>query len=295
VVFFSPALLANWYHIPYVGQGYSYLSSRFLCEDKNRTVLAGARLLLVAFFYLVLGRWAVWVSVSTAAALLHIPVYRYVEQLIAEHHQGTRFATGTVLLSTLFEQVRVFLLLGAITHFRVGVWRLLGYKVDTQYDRFWRSTNLVALWGRWAYHYREFLVRCFYYPCFFRFFKKNLLLRVFVATMVATVVGNHLWGHVPEVLLLERSTWPRLVLVLRRWPYFLLLGLGIALTQAYLVRKGRTRWPWTRDRWLPVDVLCAYLTFQFFALIHIFARPRPDMSLWELAKLFLQGFGIHLS
>ena len=42
------------------------------------------------------------------------------------------------------------------------------------------------------------------------------------------------------------------------------------------------------------DVLGAYATLQFFGLIHIFMRPIPGISDWELWRLFLVGFGIHI-
>ena len=56
---------------------------------------------------------------------------------------------------------------------------------------------------------------------------------------------------------------------------------------------GNDRRPWTLDRWLPRDVVCAYLTMQYFALIHIFIRPQANSTLVDHVQLFLIGFGIH--
>ena len=83
-------------------------------------------------------------------------------------------------------------------------------------------------------------------------------------------------------------------MILRAWPYYLLLGLGISLTQLYLMRKGRTRRLWTPGWRIGLDVLAAYCTIQYFCIIHIFARPHPDGTLGDLVRLFLIGFGIHL-
>ncbi|MFY0533699.1 hypothetical protein [Nannocystis pusilla] len=209
------------------------------------------------------------------------------------HLAGAELSTPTVLVSTIVDQARIFLIYGGVTHFRVGAWRVLGYRMETQYDRPWLATNLAALWSRWAFHFREFLVRVFYYPVFFAWFKRRRTLRIFVATMVATVIGNLIWGHIPPrtILDLRGST---LSAGLSTWPYFLLLGLGISITQVVLLRRPRTRKPWTRDRRIVLDVLCAYLTFQFFALIHVFIRPQEGGSLWAYTRLFLRGFGIHL-
>ena len=113
--------------------------------------------------------------------------------------------------------------------------------------------------------------------------------------MVATIIGNPFWGHTPAKLIYNGITFERFFrLILRSWPYYILLGLGISLCHLYLMRKVRTRKPWTRDRWFVVDILCSYLTIQYFSLIHVFIRPQSNSNLWDHVKLFLIGFGIHL-
>ena len=84
------------------------------------------------------------------------------------------------------------------------------------------------------------------------------------------------------------------VYVLGTWPYFFILGLGIGLTQIFRMKWKRRRKPWTRDRRILCDVVAAYCTLQFFALIHIFARPVADSTVWDLFRLFLIGFGVQL-
>lgn len=292
-VFMMPGILANWHSAQYVGQGYAYLSSRFLNQDKNTIVLGGLRLWGVALVYLTLSQ-LVLQGVDIISHASGIPIYWSTSALVESYLKGIRMSTPTVLLSTLIDQGRIFLQYGSLTHFRIGTWRVLGHDVDPQYNRPWLATNLVSLWGRFAFHYREFLVRCFYYPVFFRFFKTNLYLRVFVATMVSTFVGNYIWGHVPVRLYSSGLTPQSLTLILRAWPYYLLLGLGISITQLYLMRKGRTRKPWTFDRRIGLDVLASYATLQYFSIIHIFARTRPDATLADMMRLFLIGFGIHI-
>jgi D-alanyl-lipoteichoic acid acyltransferase DltB (MBOAT superfamily) len=78
--------------------------------------------------------------------------------------------TGTTTLIALMKWTFSW---GGVMHFKVGLWRVCGYKIDPYFNFPWLSTNLVALWSRFTFHYREFLVRAFYYPVFFRFFKKK--------------------------------------------------------------------------------------------------------------------------
>lgn len=290
-VFLSPAGLTNFAVAPYLGQGYSYLAERHLARDKTALVVSGLRLWGLALVYMVFAEQAMVWFAAAVERLFGVPVYRFTSELVRAHLAGVQHSQATVLVSTIVDQARIFLIYGGITHFRVGAWRVLGYQVDTQYDRPWLATNLANLWGRFAFHFREFLVRVFYYPVFLRCFRRRRLLRIGFATLVATVVGNLVWGHVPPKLLGELR-WQVLVTILSTWPYFVLLGLGIALTQVWLMWRPRTRRPWTLDRRLALDVVCAYLTLQYFALIHVFIRPQPGGTLADLARLVAIGLGL---
>jgi hypothetical protein len=289
----TPLALANVNYAPYLGQGYAYLQARLLAEDRMRLARAGLRLWWLALAYMVFAEEATGRFIVAVERAFGVKVYAFTSELVREHIKGTPLSTPTVLLSTLVDQARVFLIYGGVTHFRVGAWRVMGYAVETQYDRPWLATNLANLWGRFAYHFREFLVRVFYYPVFLTRLRRRPLLRIFTATMAATVIGNLVWGHVPPRTL-GRLTWADLVTALSTWPYFVLLGLGISLTQIWLARRPRARKPWTLDRRLPLDVVCAYLTMQYFALIHVFIRPQPGGSLADYGELALIGLGIRV-
>lgn len=293
-VFLTPGVMNNWQSAQYVGQAYTYLANNFLRRDKNAIVLSGVRIWGLALFYILLGEPFIRVLVAFFHQMFGVTVYTSTLRLVQEYVDGVPQGMASVLLTTLLDQFRIFLVFGALTHFRVGTWRVLGHDMDPQYNRPWLATNLVTFWGRFAFHYREFLVRTFYYPVFFRFFKKSLYLRIFFATFISTSIGNHIWGHVPDRMYSRTMTLDNLIGILRAWPYYLLLGLGIALTQLYLMRKGRTRRAWTLDRRIGLDVLASYATMQYFSLIHIFARPIPESNLTDHIRLFLIGFGIHI-
>ncbi len=291
--FLAPLALLNMAYAPYLGQAHAYLRARHLAVDKTALVRSGLGLWCLALVYMVFAEHVVALFIGYVDRVSNIKVYAFTSELVREHLRGEPLSTPTVLLSTLVDQARIFLIYGGVTHFRVGAWRVMGYAVETQYDRPWLATNLANLWGRFAFHFREFLVRTFYYPVFLNFFRRRALLRIFAATMVATVIGNLVWGHVPPKTI-SRLTWSDLMTILSTWPYFVLLGLGISLTQIWLARQPRTRRPWTRDRRFALDLVCAYLTLQYFALIHVFIRPQPGGSLQDYAELVLIGLGIRL-
>jgi hypothetical protein len=179
-----------------------------------------------------------------------------------------------------------------IVHFKVGIWRICGHDFDPYFNKPWLGTNLVTFWTRFVYHYREFLLRAFYYPVFFRLFRKHRRLRVVAATVAAAGLGNMVWGHLTEAAYYDGLRFEVFRDVGMTWPYYLLLAGGIAATELYLLKFKRRRRPWTPGPRLVTDVLAAYATLQFFSVIHVFLRPAAGSGTWDLLRLFLRAFGL---
>ncbi len=292
-VFFSPGVIPNWGWGVTIPQGYAYVNNRFLCRDKNRIVIAGLQLLGLALLYLVFWNFAYrWLVEFFTRQGVEV-YWAYTPNMVREFVRGEDVSTTSVLLTTLLDLVRYIMFFAGVYHFKVGVWRICGYQVDPYYNRPWLATNLMTFWTRFAFHYREFLLRVFYYPVFFRYFRTHTNLRIFVASMAAAALGNLIW-HASERAFTHGMEADSVLFTLGTWPYFFFLGLGIAVSQIYLLRRKSRRKPWTRDRWFLVDLVAAYLTLQYFALIHIFARPAPGSTVEDLFRLFFKGFGIAL-
>lgn len=293
-VFFSPGGIPNWTDRVCIGQGYAYLDNTFLCRDKNAIVMGGVRILLVALGYLMFGDWLRYAAVDFFENM-GIPVFHgSTKALVAFYMKHGDVGTLSVLAATMLNLLKWFIVFAAIGHFKVGVWRLCGYDVAPSFDKPWLATNLVSFWGRFTYHYREFLVRAFYYPVFFRYFKKHRKTRIIIATLASAGLGNMVWGHMVEIAYYRGMEPQALLFVGGHWPYYLLLGGGIAITELYLLQHKRKRKPWSKDRWIFTDVLAAYATLQFFALIHVFNRSAGGSTVVDQATLFLIAFGIHL-
>jgi hypothetical protein len=289
-VFFSPATVPNWTWGVSIGQGYHYVDTTFYSRDKNRIILGGAKLLAIGLLYLVLGNAARHALVAVFEGL-GVPVFgarnrRLLEYAAAGHAVGTL----SVLATSFLHLVRWTILWGSVVHVKVGIWRLCGYDMDPYFDKPWRATNLVSFWSRFTFHYRAFLVRAFYYPFFFRFFKRRPNLRIVAAAIFAAGFANMVWGHLTERLFYRGLQWSHVLHVGSTWPYYLLLGLGIGLTQVYL-RRVKRRKPWTSFDRIPLDVLAVYGTLQFFALLDIFNHA--DFALAVRARVFLAALGVH--
>lgn len=292
-VFLNPGVLPNWYWAATIPQGYAYVNNSFLCKDKNRIVLDGVKLLCLALLYLVFGYWALR-QLEGALIGIGLEVHQSSIRLMVHRFTlGQEIDTLSVLLTTLLDLVEGVLAFVGVVHFKVAIWRICGYHIEPYFNKPWLATNLMAFWTRYAYYYREFLVRAFYYPAFFRFSKLHPDFRILVASLAAAALGN-LITHIIEHTLNRGMNAESVDYVLFTWPYFLLLGIGIAVSMIFMRRRKRRRKPWTLDRWFALDMLSAYVTIQYFALIHIFARPTEASTLGDMFVLFMLGLGINL-
>ena len=292
-VFLSPGVLPTWHWAVTIPQGYAYINSHFLSVDKNRIVLAGLKLLAIALLYLVFWYWAVQ-QLQAALSAYGFEVYRSsIRVMMHSYTDGHTLDTASVLLTTLLDLVAMVLTFAGIVHFKVAVWRICGYNIEPYLNKPWLATNLMSFWTRYAYYYREFLVRAFYYPVFFRFAKLHPAARILVASLAAAGLGN-LVAHLMKQNLQHGMTMQSVSYTLHTWIYFLLLGLGITVSMIFMRGRKRKRRAWTLDRWFVVDLLAAYITIQYFALIHIFARPTEASSFTDLFVVFMLGLGIDL-
>jgi len=293
-VFFNPATIPSWNKESMIGQGYAYLDNLFLCKDKNSIALDGVKLMLLALLYLVAGRWCVYFLADIFASF-HLNVFdASIRQMTRYFSTGGEIGAFSILMTTMLNLVKWTVFYVSITHFKVGIWRICGYWVDPDFNKPWLATNLVVFWRRYTFHYREFLVRAFYYPLFFGSFRRHLKTRIFVATMAAACFGNLIWGHMTERVLYKGVELGSFDYFLQAWPYFIFLGVGISVTELYLLKKKSRRKPWTWGAGIIGDVIAVYLTIQYYALIHIFIFPAGEVSVWDLFRLFFAGIGIRL-
>ena len=192
-VFFNPAVVPSWSWGVTIGQGYAYLNSNFLAEDKNRIVVGGVKLLCAALAYLVFWSWGFHWLVDRFESM-GISVYHgYTARMVRVFSRGQDVGTVSVLATTLLDLIRFMMFFAGVVHFKVGLWKIFGYDVAPYYNRPWKATNLMSFWTRYAYHYREFLVRAFYYPVFFYFARFGRNARIVLASLAAAGAGNLIW------------------------------------------------------------------------------------------------------
>jgi hypothetical protein len=289
--FFSPAAFCNFHWLSRIPLGYAYLNRSFLARDKNRIVLSGLWLftLSVAFFAF---RPVFLDLLKDGVALLGGEPRTSYGSLIKVMRRGVVPDVATVWGVLLYQFFNFYLLWTAVAHLKVGLWRLFGYDIEPYFQKPFMSTNLVEMWKRYSYYYKEFLLRAFYYPVFLRFFKKQRKLRVFVATMAAAGFGNLIY-HLVYPALAYGATAEIVGARLMSIPYYIMLGVAIALTQVYLLARGsHRRRPWQWGPKIGLDVLAVIGTVGFIILLRPFHHVPREYSNLDCVQMVLAAFGL---
>ncbi len=290
--FLSPGALPNWSTGADIAQGHAYVENTFYARDKHTVALEGVRLWGVALVYLV-GGPVLRHGLAALAETWGVPVFSGSLFRLSGHFvAGKPVETASVIVTCFLEQVRLLVLWAGVMHFKVGVWRVCGHDMAPNYHHPWAATNLVVLYTRFTFYFREFLVRVFYYPVFFRLRRWPVAWRIAAATFASVGLANLLVAHLPEAMFFNGLEFRIGGDVLRRWPYFLLLAAGITVVELFLMGRRSTRKPWTLDRRLPLDLAAAWATWHFYGVIHIFAHFNERATLGDNWRLFLIAFGL---
>jgi len=146
--------------------------------------------------------------------------------------------------------------------------RLAGFRLLRNTYRPLEARTLAEFWNRYYFFYKELLVDHFFYPTFFRWFRKNKTLRVFFATFMAACVGNLLFHFIRDIRFVAQLGWWQAVSGDASHAFYtLLLALGVGISQARGQSRERTG-GWLRGRLLP----CLWVVL-FFCVLHVFDAP----------------------
>lgn len=287
--FLSPATLVNMSWLNRIGKGYAYLSESFLARDQNEVVQSGLRLMAVALVFLVL-KYPILDGLSLVFLAAGVEVLTLWE-LTTRIELGSSVTLASIWSALLRDFLAFYLTWSVIAHFKVATWRLMGYDIAPYFQYPFLSTNIVEMWRRYSFYYREFLLAAFYYPVFLALRSFPRWLRTVLATLAAATLGNFLY-HLLEALLYDQGEASVVVELFRTLPYFLIFGLAIALTSLYLSWKGPGRKAWSPGIGLLFDVLGVVATFGFYILVRVMNHVPKEHSFTTAAKILLGAFGL---
>ena len=232
--------------------------------------------------------WAILLSLFSGL-VDHGFVHEYLQiptsaQALALSVRGTPVAWNVRWESQILFFFEITLDFAVLGHKFIAVCRMAGFNALRNSYRPLSSRTIAEFFNRFYYYFKELLVDLFFYPAFFRYFKKHRKLRTTFATFVAVVLGNSFYHLTRDWQFLQRDgLWKALV------GYQVLFFYNVVLATALSISQLRARGPrptgLVRGRLLPV--LGVIL---FYCVLSVFgdeSRLYPlDVHLRYLASLF---------
>ncbi len=160
------------------------------------------------------------------------------------------------------------------SHLAIGLCRMTGFNAQRNMDSPLTATTITDFWNRYYFYFKELLVEFFFYPTYFRYFKKHPRLRIFCATMMAACVGNILFHLLAEPkYLIQYGLWGALKRFQVYLFYAFILGLAISISQLRKVKKKTQAHPLQRYVLAPMTVI------GFYCIMTVFNRPYQSFDL----------------
>jgi hypothetical protein len=264
-----------------IGKGSTYLAKLRTTDSTElaRVQLKGLKLLVWSFVL-----QAISIGLAGGATQLGIAP---LETLVRDFSNGERTNIAAGWCAMILAVAIGALDLAVWGHRVVAVARLAGFHLRRNTWRPLESRSLADFWNRYYYYFKELLLDFFFYPTFFRAFKKHPRLRTFCATFMAAGVGNAIYHFVRDI---DRVFSLGPVAALQGYGsyafYCLLLASGIAISQ---VRTGSA----PRSNALHSRVWAFACVWGFVICIHVFGGIEDrTLGFGTRASFTLHQFGL---
>lgn len=170
-----------------IGKGAGYLA-KLRCDDPDQLVVLQLKALKLLAWSIVLSAISTLLSLGSARA----GVASFAE-VVDGFVQGRPETIGVGWAALILAVAIGALELASWGHRVVACARLAGWNLRRNTYRPLRSRTLADFWNRYYYYFKELLLDFFFYPTFFRAFKRRPRLRTFCATFMAAGIGNAIY------------------------------------------------------------------------------------------------------
>ena len=165
-------LLPNYCFLLFPVVDYATFKKSYLSDDIHRTAQRGVA----------------WMT----RGVVQLLVYRFLyHRVVVGEADVNSFVT---LLRYLFTPYLLYTNISGQFHIIVGMLHLFGYKLPETNRRYLLADSFTDFWRRINIYWKDFMVKVFYYPAYFRLRKKNETLAISVATAVVFVATTVLHG-----------------------------------------------------------------------------------------------------
>jgi hypothetical protein len=232
---------------------------------------------IIAFFYMEFKRFF--------HDFLSIPSLAQALDLSAKRMPLAWHLCWASLILSFFESLMAISILG---HRIIACCRMAGFNALRNTYRPLSSATVAEFFNRYYFYFKELLVDFFFYPVFFKYFKRHRKLRLIVAVFAAACFGNAFFHFTRDWRLIqELGVWRALA------GFQVYIFYSVALATAITVSQLRHRRPspagFLRRRLVPIS--CVMF---FFCLLEVFGSTERNHTLIEhfrfLGHLFYLNF-----
>ncbi len=206
-------MLPNFYFLLFPVIDYTTFKRCYYAEDIHRTAQRGI----------------LWIARGT----LHICLYRLTYHwLIIGPDEVSSFAGALRYIVPMFW---LYLLVTGSFHIITGMLHLFGYKLPVTNRRYALACSFTDFWRRANIYWKDFMVKVFYYPAYFRLRRKNETLALVVGTIYVFVATTVLHGY--QYFWLRNQFRISLVDII----FWIVMGTLVLLTVLWEARRSRRR------------------------------------------------------
>jgi hypothetical protein len=216
-----------------------------------------------------------WMVRGVVHLILYRVVYYYFTLAPAEVHGPGDFAQYMVANYLLYLRV------SGLFHLIVGMLHLFGFRLPETHHKYFLASSISDLWRRINIYWKDFMLKVFYYPAYFKLRRYGNTAALVLATVFVFLMTwfLHAW----------QWYWLRgtVLFVWQDILFWTILGLLVVVNSLWEVKHGRERklgkasWTW---RGLSVLALKTAATFCFICILWSFwmTESIPEwLSLWR--------------
>jgi hypothetical protein len=222
--------------------------------------------------------------------VIQLLIYRFVDQLVAL--RATDVFTGSDLVQFIVANSFLYLKVSGEFHLFIGLLLLFGFNLPETNHRYFLASSFTDYWRRVNIYWKDFMMKVFYYPAFFKLKKYGQTQALVLATLWSFAVT---WAfHLYQTWWIKGSvsfTWPDGL-------FWGILGLLVVANAMHEMKRGRQRKLGTGGYSLRSAAGICLRTAGTFAVISILWSlwSSPSLGLWlhmwSLANWHSLGWGI---
>ncbi|HYA26123.1 MAG TPA: hypothetical protein VEF05_18320 [Terriglobales bacterium] len=215
---------------------------------------------------------------------LHIP---YAAQALAMSVRRTPYPWYVCWVSQVLSFFEFLLQLSIFGHQFIAGCRVAGFKALRNTCRPLSSTTIIDFFNRFYFYFKELLVEFFFYPTFFRYFKRHRRLRVVAATFAAVTFGNMFFHFTRDYWMVPQYGLLNALGNFQVYAFYcVVLGTALSISQ---LRRRAPRTGFVRGRLLP-----ATWVVLFYCLLDVFGSTARNYPLAEHFRFLGHLFGINV-